>query len=189
MGGAPPPPQDFAPEGSKNRRNSGRLGPDFGGMRPRGSTSEEGGWGGFGHYPSRRGGVGPGPPTPPDEISQGGGSGNRPGMRSEQTGSISPEPRGIRQRHVQGPVRRWTWQRPGMGKRADCRTKSALHPARFAWTTYAPQAMGERSARLPSASCHRHPKQMRRRSRYVATSTLCLEQAPMHPCAACYAWK
>ena len=174
MGGAPPPPQDFAPEGSKNRRNSGRLGPDFGGMRPRGSTSEEGGWGGFGHYPSRRGGVGPGPPTPPDEISQGGGSGNRPGMRSEQTGSISPEPRGIRQRHVQGPVRRWTWQRPGMGKRADCRTKSALHPARFAWAVRAVDmdmpsayALGV----MPSAMTS---KQMRRRSRYVATSTLCL---------------
>jgi len=32
-------------------------------------------------------------------------------------------------------------------------------------------------------------KQMHRRSRYVATSMLCLEQAPMHPRVACYAWE
>ena len=30
MGGAPPPPHDFAPQGPKNRRNSAQKGPDFG---------------------------------------------------------------------------------------------------------------------------------------------------------------
>ena len=182
MGGAPPPPQDFAPEGSKNRRNSAPEGRILEVCRPRGSRSESGGWGDPGHYPisERRGWVWAPTPTRRDSP-QGEDQGIGLGGGLSRPGRSPPNPAGIRQRHRPGPVRRWTCQRPEMGKRADCRTKSALHPARFAWVAYAPQAMGRRSATSP--------KQMRRRSRYVATSTLCLEQAPMHSRAACYAWK
>ena len=47
VGGAPPPPLDVAPQGPKNRRNSALSGPDFGGMRARGSPSRRGGEGGL----------------------------------------------------------------------------------------------------------------------------------------------
>ena len=118
--------------------------------------------------------MGLGPQPPPTRFPKGEDQGIGLGGGLMPPGSISPEPRGDRQRHTPGPVRRWTWQRPGMGKRADCRTKSALHPARFAWAVRAVDmdmpsayALGV----MPSAMTS---KQMRRRSRYVATSTLCL---------------
>ena len=111
-------------------------------------------------------------------------------MRSEQTGSISPEPRGIRQRHMQGPVRRWTSKMRLEWESALIAGEAALHPARFAWAVRAVDmdmpsayALGV----MPSAMTS---KQMRRRSRYVATSTLCLGASSdaLHAQHA-YAWK
>ena len=46
MGGAPPPPQDVAPQGPKNRKNSALLGPDFGGMQGPRIIVRQGGEGG-----------------------------------------------------------------------------------------------------------------------------------------------
>ena len=46
MGGAPPPPQDVAPQGPKNRKNSALFGPDFGGMQGPRIIVRQGGEGG-----------------------------------------------------------------------------------------------------------------------------------------------
>ena len=95
MGGAPPPPQDFAPQGPKNRRNSARKRAGFWRYAgPEDQGPKRGGGGDPGHYPSSEGEAGAGSPAPPTSFPEGGGSGNRPGTRSERTGSISPDPAG-----------------------------------------------------------------------------------------------
>ena len=53
MGGAPPPPLDVAPQAPKIRKNSALSGPDFGGMRGRGSRPDRGGGEAPDHYPNR----------------------------------------------------------------------------------------------------------------------------------------
>ena len=70
MGGAPPPPLDFAPQGPKNRRNSAPWGRVSGGLEaPRINVEDRGVAGAPAHYPSPDSGVVPGrragsPPHP-----------------------------------------------------------------------------------------------------------------------------
>ena len=69
MGGAPPPPLDFAPQGSKNPEKFDPLGSDFGGARtPRINVQTGGAGGSTTTTPIRRQGgpAGPGPPFSAD---------------------------------------------------------------------------------------------------------------------------
>ena len=100
MGGAPPPPQDFAPQGRKNRKNSAFSGRILEVWSPEDQSPSRGGGGDSATTHLGVLGVGTGLPTPiTDRFPGGGGSGNQPGRRSESTGLISPE---LRREHSEG---------------------------------------------------------------------------------------
>ena len=96
MGGAPPPPLDFAPQGPKNRRNSALWAGFREVWRPRGSTSRTGGWRGLQPTTHLRilgwfRAVGPEIPRI-RRFSRRDGSGNQVWRRSEPTWPDLPRP-------------------------------------------------------------------------------------------------
>jgi hypothetical protein len=103
VGGAPPPPHDFAPQGPKNRRNSAPKGRISGGLAGPRINVVTGGVGG--RQPTTRRLVMAGPrPQGGDtpitcRLSRGTGSGNQVWRRFEPTGLISPG--------SDGSLRRW----------------------------------------------------------------------------------
>ena len=103
MGGAPPPPHDFAPQGPKNRRNSALSGPDFGRFGGAEDQRRDRGVGGIQPTTQRRilGWFRAAGPEVPRirSFSRRDGSGNQVWRRSEPTGLISPVPK--------GSLRRW----------------------------------------------------------------------------------
>jgi len=87
VGGAPPPPQDFAPQGSKNRRNSA-LGPGFGRFGDPEDQGPPGGEGGSRPLPAHPRGPGlEGVPRPPLTGPQGVGTAKR-GIRESGLAAV-----------------------------------------------------------------------------------------------------
>jgi len=186
VGGAPPPPQDFAPQGSKNRRNSALLGPDFGGMQTPRIKVRRGGVGGIqATTPARRVRLGRVPATHRRASPQGEDQGIGLGRGLSGPGRSPPNPAGNPpEDHTLVPVR-------VLGDGA-VTGESALIARRSRNSRQFSADTGLRSTRVEHAwtmSVTTFSKQMHRRSRYVATSMLCMEQAPLHARFACYAWE